>query len=237
MVGMDNVGKGRTLAFGGETWPWARASDEGRIAHAKFWRQAILWLAHKENQGETQVKLKLDARKVSVGQKLEITASARDAKNEPIFDAQYETTVTKLDASGKPEGKPEPVPLYPQGDDAHGPFFANGQPGEYEVTVKGTRLGKEIGTDHARFMVYQDNRELENPAADLALLKQISEITGGIALKSEDLTKHLEGPNPRPRRLSVTQVDHKLWDNWTFFLIFVAILSAEWALRKAKGWV
>ncbi len=238
MVGMDNVGKGRVLAFGGETWPWARllSDDTGRIAHAKFWRQAILWLARKENQGESQVKLKLDARRVAIGQKLDITAIARDAKNEPITDAQYETTVTKLDANGKPDGKPEPVPLYPQGDDAKGPYFANGQPGEYEVSVKGTKAGKEIGSDHARFMVYQDNRELENPAADLALLKQISEITGGVVLHSEELGQHLKALGPEASEY-VTQSEHRLWDNWPFFLIFAAILTAEWALRKAKGWV
>ncbi len=139
MIGMDNVGKGRVLAFGGETWPWARSSDEGRLAHAKFWRQAILWLAHKENQGESQVKLKLDARRVAIGQKLDLTAIARDAKNEPISDAQYDTTVTKLDASGKPEGKPEPVPLYPQGDDAKGPTSPAARPASTSSPSRGRR--------------------------------------------------------------------------------------------------
>jgi Putative glutamine amidotransferase len=237
MIGMDNVGKGRVLAFGGETWPWARSfNDEGRLAHAKFWRQAILWLARKENQGESQVKLKLDVRRVAIGQKLDMTAIARDAKNEPIADAQYETTVTKLDANGKHEGKPEPVTLYPQGDAARGPYFANALVGEYEVNVKGTKAGKEIGADKARFMVYQDNRELENSAADPALLKQISEITGGAALRSEELAKHLKALAPEASDY-ITQSEHRLWDNWPFLLVFVSLLSMEWALRKAKGWV
>jgi hypothetical protein len=237
MVGSEYA-KGRVLAFGGETWPWYRGSDEGRLAHARFWRQSILWLAHKENQGESQVKVKLDTRRVAVGQKLEISGTARDAKDEPIPEAQYETTVTRLDETGKPVAgsKPEPVPLYPQGDEARGPYFATGEPGEYEVTLKGTKGGKEIGTDHARFMVYQDNRELENPAADRALLKEISVITGGVSLNSEDLEKHLKALAPDAADY-VTQSEHKLWDNWTFFLIFVGLLTAEWALRKAKGWV
>jgi Putative glutamine amidotransferase/von Willebrand factor type A domain len=237
MIGSE-YGKGRVLAFGGETWPWARASDEGRLAHAKFWRQAILWLAHKENQGESQVKVKLDNRRVAVGQKLEITGIARDAKNEPIAGAEYVCTVTRLEENGKPaaNAKSEPVTLYPQGDDARGPYFASEETGEYEVTLKGIKNGKEIGADRARFMVYQDNRELENPAADLALLKQISEITGGVALRSEDLEKHLKALAPEAADY-VTQSEHKLWDNWPFFLIFVTLLTAEWALRKAKGWV
>ena len=237
MIGMDNVGKGRVLAFGGETWPWARsAEDSGRIAHARFWRQAILWLARKEDQGESQVKLKLDSRRVAVGQKLDVTAMARDAKNEPIPDADLTTTVTRLDENGKPEGKPEVVPLYPQGDDLKGPYLALGTPGEYEVAVKGTKAGKDIGSDKARFMVYQDNRELENPAANPELLRQISEITGGTTLRSEDLGQHLKALSPEASDY-VFQSEHRLWDNWPFFLIFAALLTAEWALRKAKGWV
>jgi len=238
IVGMDDVGKGRVLAFGGETWHWARSpQEEGRIAHAKFWRQAVLWLARRENKGEDQVKLKLDARRVASGGKLDLLATARDAKNEPIADAQIEAIVTKLGPDGKPEGKPEPVPLYPQADGSRGPYFANGAPGEYRVEVKGTsKQGRSIGSDSARFMVFQDDRELENPAADLALLKQIAEITGGASLRSEELAKHLKAIGPEKSEY-VTQVETKLWDNWPFFLLFVALLTAEWALRKAKGWV
>jgi hypothetical protein len=236
LIGME-AGKGRVLAFGGETWPWARSfEDLGKVAHAKFWRQAILWLARKEDQGESQVKLKLDSRRVAVGQRLDVTAMARDAKNEPIPDAEFTTTVTRLDDAGKPEGKSEPVPLYPQGDNAKGPYIALGAPGEYEVVVKGTKTGKEIGADRSRFMVYQDNRELENPAADLALLKQISEITGGASLHSEELGQHLKALAPEASDY-VFQSEHRLWDNWPFFLIFATLLTAEWALRKAKGWV
>jgi Putative glutamine amidotransferase/von Willebrand factor type A domain len=237
LIAMNNAGKGRSLAFGGETWPWARSfEDLGRVAHARFWRQAILWLARKEDQGENEVKLKLDSRRVSVGQRLDITATARDSKHELILDAEFPTTVTKLDADGKPEGKPEPVPVFPQGNESKGTYIALGSPGEYEVVVKGTRANKEIGSDRARFMVYQDNRELENPAADLNLLKQISEITGGTALRSEELGQHLKTLSPEASDY-VFQSEHRLWDNWPFFLIFAALLTAEWALRKAKGWV
>ena len=233
MIGMDDVGKGRSLEFGGETWPWARTERE---AHARFWRQVILWLARRENKGEDQVKIKLDARRVAVGQKLDLSASARDAKNEPIPDATFDATFTKLNAKAQPEGKAEPVPMFPQGEEAKGPIFANVAPGEYKVVVKGRRGGKEFASAEARFMVYQDDRELENPAADPALLRQIAEITGGTSLQSEELAKYLKTLGPEAAEY-VQQVDRRLWDNWPFFLIFTALLTAEWALRKAKGWV
>ena len=193
---VDGAGKGRVLAFGGETWVWARASEEGRLAHRKFWRQVIFWLSHKENKGDNQVKLNLDRRRIGVGQKLELTVTARDAKGTPITD------VDLRDARSKREGlnpTPEPVDnLYTQGDEAQGSYAATGQPGDYKVTVVARKNGKEIGRDSARFLVYQDDREMENPAADLDLAKQIAELTGGESVAPERLPKYLKGIDQRP---------------------------------------
>ena len=236
MIARDTGGKGRVLAFGGETWPWARATDEGRLAHARFWRQVILWLARKEDAGESRVDLKLDSRRVSVGSKLDLTATARDSRNEPIPDAQYEVSVTRLNAGGKPEGKPEAVPSFLQGADSKSAYFAGGEAGEYLVEVKGTKGGKLLGTASSRFMVFQDDRELENPAADPAVLRQIAEITGGASYLADELGAHLKSLAPEAVE-SVHQTEHRVWDNWTFFLVYATLLSAEWALRKAKGWV
>ena len=55
LVSMD-VGKGRSIAYGGNTWVWYRASEESRLAHRKLWRQIVFWLSHKENQGDNRSK-------------------------------------------------------------------------------------------------------------------------------------------------------------------------------------
>ena len=59
MVSME-VGKGRSIAYGGDTWVRCRASEESRLTHRKFWRQVVFWLSHKENQGRQQGKVTLD---------------------------------------------------------------------------------------------------------------------------------------------------------------------------------
>ena len=51
-----DVGKGRSIAYGGNTWVWYRASEESRLAHRKLWRQIVFWLSHKENQGDNGSK-------------------------------------------------------------------------------------------------------------------------------------------------------------------------------------
>jgi len=233
MVGQD-VPKGRVLAFGGETWPWYTSGGESLKAHRKFWRQVILWLAHKEDSGENQVRIALDRRRLELGQKLEVTATARDAKNEPIPEVKYDAKVEFL---GKPETTPVPVDLFNQGNEARGPFFPTGQPGEYRITVTGTRNGEAIGSDKARFLVYQDDRELDNPAADHALLRQIAQITGGQSLAPEQLDKYIKGLDGEVLTDSVVQKEVRLWDNWPFFLIFCGLLTLEWWIRKRHGWV
>jgi hypothetical protein len=234
MIGMA-TGKARVLAFGGETWVWARdlKSDEGRLAHQKFWRQVIFYLAHKEDQGENQVKISLDRRRIAVGQKLDMTITAHDAKEAPIPGVSYDIRVER-EGSG---GQSEQVPWYNQGNEAHGSYYAVGQPGDYRVTAVGSKDGQVIGRDSARFIVYQDDRELENPAADLALLRQIATVTEGRFVPPEELPKYLQSLNSAVLTEYVSQAEHNIWDNWPFFLIFTALMTLEWWLRKRHGWV
>ena len=87
----------------------------------------------------------------------------------------------------------EPVDIFNQGDGGTRDVLRHqAPPGDYRVTVVATRDGKEIGRDTARFLVYQDDREMENPAADRALLRQIAEATGGESLAPEQLAKYLQ---------------------------------------------
>ncbi len=233
-----DVGKGRAIAYGGETWVWARATEESRLAHRKFWRQVIFWLSHKENDSDNQVKLTLSDRRLAVGEKLELTITARDAKGAPIPNVRYEAKVEREKAE-----PPVSVPvdqLYNQGDEAKGSVYATeavGEPGNYTITAVATRDGQEIGRDKARFLVYQDDRELENPSADLALARQIATITDGESVSHERLTSYLKSIDRSVYTEYVSPTEYKVWDNWPFLLIFTALLTLEWWLRKRHGWV
>ena len=230
------TGGGRVIAFGGETWVWARQTEEGRLAHRKFWRQSIFWLSHKEDDSENQVKLTVTPRRVGVGEKLELTATARDPKGAPITDATFEC---KIQREG-PDPVTEPVELYNRGDHAQATRYATehlGVPGNYTATVIARRAGKEIGHDSTRFLVYQDDRELENPSADLKLAREIAELTGGQLVTPEKLNTHLKQIDRSAYTEYVSDSEYEVWDNWPFLLIFAAILTLEWWLRKRHGWV
>ena len=233
LVAMDGPGAGRVIAYGGDTWVWARASEEGRIAHRRFWRQMIFWLSHKENQGDNQVKLTLDRRRIGVGQTVELSVTARDSKGSPLTGLTFDT---KVECEGL-NSSSEPIELYTQGDEAKGSYAAGGLPGDYKVTVVARRNGEEVGRDSSRFLVYQDDRELENPQADLALARQIAEITGGESVPQERLGKYLKSIDQSAFTEYLSPTEHKIWDNWPFLLSFTALLTLEWWLRKRHGWV
>jgi uncharacterized membrane protein len=233
MISMDGPEAGRVLAYGGDTWVWARASEEGRMAHRKFWRQAIFWLSHKDDQGDNQVKLTLDRRRISMGEKVEMSVTAQDAKGMPIKGLTYET---KVEREG-PDPSSEPIDLYTQGDEAKGSYPATGAPGVHRVTVVAKRGAEEIGRDTSRFLVYQDDRELENPSADLELARQIAEITSGEAIAHEALGKYLKSIDRSAYTESLSPTEKKVWDNWPFLLIFATLLTLEWFIRKRHGWV
>ena len=238
MVGLD-VGAGRSLAFGGETWIWYRSFDPiGRQAHRKLWRQIIFWLAHKEDQGQSDVKLTLDSRRIAVGQKLEMGVTAHDEKGAPLTDLTYETKVEGEEKDKADHRFSEKIDLFNKGEEARGVFLATqASPGVYKVSVVASKNGKEVGRDSARFLVYTDDRELEYPAADRALLRQIAEQSGGETLAPEQLAKAIRALKGKVFTDVVTQTEKKVWDNWPFLLLFATLLVVEWWIRKKHGWV
>ena len=237
MLSQELGRNGRVLAYGGDTWVWARSlAEEGRLAHRKFWRQLIFWLSHKENDGDNQVKLKVEPRRIGVGEKIELSATARDSKGAALPNVRYETKIAREGG----DKSSTPVELLNQGDEAKGSVYATenmGQPGDYTATVVARTHGQEIGHDTVRFLVYQDDREMENPSADLGLAKAIAELTDGEAVNPERLLIHLKGIDRSAYTEYGSLSEYKVWDNWPFLLIFTALLTLEWWLRKRHGWV
>src|SRR6266478_147931 len=137
LVGMD-YGRGRTLAFAGDTtWRWQLLgqpkSNEGVEAHAHFWKQLIYWLAHRD-KGEGSIQMKLDARRLPTGGKLDFTVEMFGKEGEligPNRSPRYEVTVED------PHKNAGRVGTAREGDNERGHFWKTDQPGEYELVARG----------------------------------------------------------------------------------------------------
>jgi hypothetical protein len=231
---VGQTGDGRTLAFAGDStwrWPMLGLGD----AHRRVWRQCILWLAKKDEQTEGRVWIRLAGRRVMRGARVEFAMGAEDAQGDPLDAAQFEVAVNM------PEGRAVDVRPAKSGDDWAAVFRETVKPGDYKITVTAKTGNDTVGKAESRFLVPDQDLELDRPAAEPSVMAQLAEMTkpaGGAALAAEelpDLLKRLAEKPPELKEEVVAKVTY--WDTWPFLLLFVGLLGMEWFLRKRWGLV
>ena len=229
-----DVGRARVAAFAGDTtWQWATVNDD-LDAHQRFWRQMILWLSHKDINADQALWVRMARKNFTPLEKASFEFGTRDSTGKPIPNVQFEVYVTG------PDGAEQKVPVRNNADFSEADFSQTENQGDYWVRVHALKNGQPFTTDAwTRFIVDARDPELDNPAADFALMEELAALSGGDSLPPEQLSERLglwltDGiPNMEITRS--TRVS--LWDNWPFLLIFTGVLTAEWFVRKRSGLV
>lgn len=215
------------------TWRWRMRGFDA--AHKKFWRRLVLWSAHKEDQAGENVWIRLPQRTYSPGAKVEFTIGAQTADGVPINDATFTPTVTL------PDGTKSRASVRRRGDEWWGEFaLPAGPAGDYLLEVTADDAAKKpLGKASARFHVFGQDLELDNPSAYPGMLKSLAELTeGGRAITVDelpDLIRKLREKSLEKR--AETPEMQSLWDRWELLAVFTALLVAEWFLRKRWGLV
>ncbi len=227
----QEFGGGRVIAFAGDsTWRWCMRGFEA--AHKRFWRQIVLWLAHKDQMVDGEVWVRLESTRFVPGDQIKFTAGAQTPQNDPISDAEFKVEVVK------PDKKRTPVVTIRQDEQVAGSFRDTQQPGDYTIEVTATRKGELLGTARSRFIVSQQDLELDNASADLDSMKGVAKSSGGEVIEPERLPKWLGELAKKTDYLDVKQETKKtLWDQWPTFFLIVLLLTVEWYLRKRWGLV
>ncbi len=227
----QDVGAGRVLAFAGDsTWRWVLAGHAAE--HQRFWRQTVLWLAHREAATEGEVWIELDPRRYAPGRRVEFRSGVRSPEGVPLAQSEVSGEITL------PDGTRKPLAWQRQSGSFSGAWSETLAPGDYALTVTGTAGGQTMGTARTRFLVHETDLELGNPAADHDLLASLAKATGGRVTPPEQLAELLDEFRRHPPAMQVqSEVRHTLWDTWPFFGVFCAVLTTEWYLRKRWGLV
>ena len=217
----QNFGDGRVMAFAGDsTWRWWMRGYEA--AHKRFWRQVILWLAKKDEANEGNVWIKLAQRRFAPGQRVEFTMGAQSPGGEAIKDAAYQVEVES------PGGARQSVSAVHGTEQVSASFRDTQTPGDYIIHVTASQAGKEIGVARARFLVFEQDLELDNASADTTVLESLTAMTGGKALAPEELPALLRKLAEDTASLEVeVEAKESPWDTWPFFLVLIALMGAR----------
>ena len=91
------IDKSRVLAFGASsTWVWTLPGDPknlraGTDLHARFWKQAILWLAHQDEM-EENVYARPEYRRLVAHGRQTVRMGMRDKRGDEVPDDRYQTS-------------------------------------------------------------------------------------------------------------------------------------------------
>ncbi|MFW6188948.1 MAG: VWA domain-containing protein [Planctomycetota bacterium] len=216
------------------TFRWYFTRRETQDDHRRFWRQLALWTARVQEQKEERLRVRLSRQRLLVDETVQITVSLTDSEGEPIRDAEL-----KLQVKGPGERSVEPSYAFSREEGSYVAEYAPPEAGDYSVSATARRADRQIGADRARFHASSTNPELEEPVADMRLLRRISAVTrdaGGRYyhyLQAEGLFDELK-ERGGPLKLT-TRRRNDVWDDWYAFALLAALTAAEWGLRKRKG--
>jgi len=226
---LGSADEGRVLALTTDTsWRWGLTTGGltgDASAYERFWDRALRWLAR--DPALEPARITSDRERYGPNGRIGIDAHLRDERYQPMGG---EVELAILDASGSAIDVRE-ARLDGEGRvsvEMEGPP----NPGAYRVVAR--RVGDPEALCEEGFVVEAGGDELADPRPDPEHLQQITEATGGTFVSSAADAPDLDAfDTVRTRSLgAVTYAP--LATAWAFVVV-VALLLLEWALRRRWG--
>jgi len=235
MIVHQYYGFGQVLWIGiDSTWRWRhRIGDK---YHHRFWAQLARWAArNKASAGNDFVRLLVQNSQLSVGDDaiFEARWQKRFLDLNPDLKASIEIYQDSRIPGEKPFSRIELRPI-----DGNALLFqarAVGLPAgtwTAKVTVENANLGSEVST--SLYVSEPLTGELSDLSANRDLLTQLADASGGELIMPDEVNRIVELLKP-PQQSAQSREETTLWDHWIFLLLFFALLTTEWVVRKLNG--
>ena len=220
---------GRTLFLGVDSTHRWRYRYGDRYLDT-FWRNSIRWLAlGRLKSGDRRYRIESSRSTYDIEDRVQLEVRVLDEDFRPSEEP------TQLVGWSGPDGEEHELEL-PRESDRPGVYrgaLELDRPGVYRAWVVGRVSGRNQRASATEFEVVLPSRENQDPAPDPETLRALAQKTGGVFLelgKARALAAQFPGGEERREPISSRLED--AWDGWHTLLIALALLGAEWILRK-----
>ena len=232
VLAVQRVGKGRAAVFTSDTtrnWQQVPRAMDQESPFARFWGQLIRWLANRTADVKTEagITARTDKAYYEPDSSITILAAVRNKEGEGTEQAGVVAQVKN------PQGTTDTVTLAPVAGSAgsYQGSFEPKRPGTYEIMVE-ARLGATVlKAEETTAEVGRPNLEFDRLDLDDVLLSRIAAATGGryFHISTAD---QLIGELDRKEKRRHVSLEQPLYFPRLFWVVFVGVLTTEWALRR-----
>jgi hypothetical protein len=226
-------GLGKVLWVGTDgTWRWRHRT--GDAIHHRFWGQVVRWAASgKLGAGNRLVRFGPTSPRARTNESVKI--QARIAETVPNVGADFLIAARVVKAGSKPSEATAVVPLRPvPGRPRLFEGISPGLPeGSYSITLDAPALEGTTGEAMLTVAPRETSERIEL-AADRDALDRLASATGGKVFTLENAAEIPTLLKSKVRTTTRTE-ETPLWDHPAGLFVFLAIVGAEWVLRKRAG--
>ena len=227
LVVVQRYGAGRSMILAGRaTWRWRMLRPADDRTYERYWGQAARWLT----AGATDLIAVATSGGEVAGDALRVDVSVRDEEFRPVAGAAVRVRVS--DPAGAIRLENEAAVARTSGD-----YVVSTSPlsaGVHRIDVAVTRDGQPLGSRRDWVLVGGADPELADPWLNADLLRRAAEAGGGAYLDPDRLDDLPDRLRDEARTVGRT-VTREVWHHAAMFLLLLALLAAEWSLRRLWG--
>lgn len=221
--------------LGAGVWRWrSLPQDLERLTplFPSLLSNTIQWVSTREDRRRLRVHPIQET--FAEGEPVRFTGEAYDESLKPLDDVAIDVEIRSAD------GRRFAHRMEPVGNGRYVLEAGIYPPGTYQFSASGNASNERVGTDSGIFGVGGIALEYKETRADAELMRQIAQRSGGrslLAAQVNTFTRFLRASNELKPEVTRTEAQMELWRFSPFLVLVLALLSAEWFIRKRSGMV
>ena len=221
------AGNGKVLFMGHDSaWRWRRGVED--LYHYRFWSQVFRWMSHQRHLAHAEgVRFFFSPETPLPGDRLWVQATPLDAQGFPLEGSTVEGILRT------PAGQAYTFALTER-EGVWGSYQGHApvrESGPHTLTVRVRETGREAEvTFHA---AAPDLEPVGRPARH-EVLRELAAITGGQAVRAQDMDDLIETLRDLPPRRPA-ESRFRLWAHPGWLALLTGLFGLYWTLRKVLG--